>query len=233
MIANEPVLSRESVEEQGFAIVSNVLNGEEISSLAMHCEEMDRLHGRAGARHLMKDPVIAALARKHCLIALAESVLGAGARSFKATLFDKSPESNWLIAWHQDTALPLLERRDTPGWGPWSVKEGITYAHAPASALRKILALRLHLDNSTELNGPLRVLAGTHTRGILSDDEVDGLVKELPQRTCLVPKGGVLIMRPLLIHASSKSVTAASRRVLHIEYAPTSPIAQGLQLAIA
>jgi ectoine hydroxylase-related dioxygenase (phytanoyl-CoA dioxygenase family) len=98
---------------------------------------------------------------------------GSGAFPYHATLFDKSPTSNWLVVWHQDTALPLRERKALAGWGPWSVKEGVNYAHAPASALRQVLALRVHLDDSTEHNGPLRVLPGTHTRGVLSDEEIE------------------------------------------------------------
>ena len=74
----------------------------------------------------------------------------------RATLFDKSPDSNWLVVWHQDTALPLVERKDLPGWGPWSTKEGVLYAHAPSQALSQVLALRVHLDDSTSVNGPLR-----------------------------------------------------------------------------
>ena len=35
---------------------------------------------------------------------------------FRATLFDKSPQANWLVVWHQDTALPLRRRLDISGW---------------------------------------------------------------------------------------------------------------------
>jgi hypothetical protein len=65
--------------------------------------------------------------------------------------------------------LPLKERREGPGWGPWSVKDGVIYAHAPESALSQVLALRLHRNDSVPENGPLRVLPGTPTFGVLSD----------------------------------------------------------------
>ena len=102
------------------------------------------------------------------MIDLAREVLGPDAFPFRATLFDKSPTANWLVVWHQDTALPLRERIDQPGWGPWSIKEGIDYAHAPATALSQVLALRVSCDDSTVDNGPLRVLPRTHTLGVLS-----------------------------------------------------------------
>jgi len=84
---------------------------------------------------------------------------------------------NWLVPWHQDTALPLEERRDAPGWGPWSVKSGITYAHAPARALARVVALRLHLDDSRSDNGPLRVIPGTHRLRVLTDADIDEVVQ--------------------------------------------------------
>src|SRR5271168_2434026 len=113
----------------------------------------------------MRHQAVAAFAHDSRLLQLAQSVLGHGAFPFRATLFDKSATANWLVVWHQDTALPLRECRETPGWGPWSVKDGVIYAHAPASALSQVLALRVHLDDSAAENGPLRVLAGnSHSR---------------------------------------------------------------------
>lgn len=182
-------------------------------------------------RHAMRNLNVATLARDSRLVALAQEVLGSGAIPFRATLFDKSPTSNWLVVWHQDTALPLSERLHIPGWGPWSVKDGVIYAHAPASALEQILALRLHLDDSLAENGPLRVLPGTHTRGVLSDDALHELSAQITAVDCIVPRGGILAMRPLVVHASSKSQSDAPRRVLHIEYAASLSIAEGLELA--
>jgi hypothetical protein len=100
-------------------------------------------------------------------VAPERSCLGESAFPFRATLFDKSPQQNWLVVWHQDTALPLCGHRDVAAWGPWSIKEGIVCAHAPAHALEQVLAIRVHLDDSNEENGPLRVLPGTHRRGVL------------------------------------------------------------------
>ena len=162
---------------------------------------------------------------------IAREILGEGAFPFRATLFDKSATANWLVVWHQDTALPLLQRHETPGWGPWSVKDGVQYAHAPASALERVVALRVHLDDSTSENGPLRVLPGTHTLGVLTDEGIHDLSTRVPEAECLVPRGGVLAMRPLIVHASSKAQSKMPWRVLHIEYA--RPDADGLELAIA
>jgi ectoine hydroxylase-related dioxygenase (phytanoyl-CoA dioxygenase family) len=181
----------------------------------------------------MQLPVVAELARDARLLTLARSVLGAQGVPYRATLFDKSADANWLVIWHQDTALPLLRQEDRTGWGPWSTKFGVIYAHAPTAALNRVLALRVHLDDSTPSNGPLRVLPGTHHLGVLSDADVAALAQRSEPVDCLIGRGGVLGMRPLTVHASSKSRSDAPRRVLHIEYAEAMTIEPGFELAVA
>jgi|SRR5580700_7270102 ectoine hydroxylase-related dioxygenase (phytanoyl-CoA dioxygenase family) len=224
---------QERVSIDGFAVIPNVLSESEIAGLQAMLDQSELPRSRAGMRHAMRNASVATLARDSRLIAMAREVLGSAGIPFRATLFDKSPASNWLVVWHQDTALPVRERREVPGWGPWSIKDGVIYSHAPAGALEQVLALRLHLDDSVAENGPLRVLPGTHTLGVLSDEALHDLSTQIAAVDCPVRRGGILAMRPLVVHASSKSQSNAPRRVLHIEYAVSSAIADGLELAIA
>jgi ectoine hydroxylase-related dioxygenase (phytanoyl-CoA dioxygenase family) len=222
-----------SVHDQGFAIIPGVLAPGDFDHLITEMNEPGIHRSRAGVRHAMRLSHVNALARDERLLGMARRILGNDAMPFKATIFDKSTTANWLVVWHQDTALPLKNRHDNPEWGPWSVKDGVTYAHAPAHALERVLALRVHLDDSMAENGPLRVLPGTHVRGVLTDNAIHDLSTQIQAVDCPVPKGGVLAMRPLIVHASSKSLTDYPRRVLHIEYAKTAMIADGLELALA
>src|SRR5260370_40029338 len=107
------------------------------------------------------------------------------------------------------------------------------YAHATASALCGVLALRVHLDDSTEHNGPLRVLPGSHKNGLLSDNAIHELAARVAAVTCVIPTRGILAMRPLLVHSSSKSRDGTSRRVVHIEYSASISVGDGLELATA
>ncbi|HET9838905.1 MAG TPA: phytanoyl-CoA dioxygenase family protein [Candidatus Angelobacter sp.] len=239
MIARDQVIENlqnaawlQQVGQDGYAILPNIVNGEELQQFISALEHSISRRTRAGVRHLLRTPEVSGLANAPRLSTLAKQVLGDDAFPFRATLFDKSPDSNWLITWHQDTALPLTEKKEIAGWGPWSVKEGVTYAHAPASALEQVLAIRLHLDNSTEENGPLRVIPGSHHDGVLTDREIEAFVSNAHPATCLVEKDGVILMRPLIIHASSKSRSETPRRVLHIEYATLNTVPLPLQLAI-
>ena len=219
--------------DAGFAIVPEVFDGAEIDAISHELGGEFLQRSRAGARHLLSVPIVAALAKDPRLTALATEVLGCEPVPFSATLFDKSSDANWLVVWHQDRALPLMERRETPGWGPWSEKAGVIYAHAPAAALSKVVALRVHLDDSTPENGPLRVLPATHTLGVLSDTQIQEAARRIEPVTCIVGRGGVIAMRPLIVHASSKVSAAAARRVLHFEYAAAAMFDEGLRLRAA
>lgn len=222
-----------SIDQTGFAIIPAVLKKEEIETLLENLASLESQRTRAGIRHLLGRPAIAQIATDPRMLGIAQSILGPDAFPFRATLFDKSPDANWLITWHQDTALPLQEKHEAHGWGPWSVKEGVIYAHAPAQALEKVIALRLHLDDSTVENGPLRALSGTHHGGVLTDQQVEAAASKIAPTTCIALQGGVIVMRPLIIHASSKSESAIPRRVLHIEYATPAAVSTPLQLAIS
>lgn len=217
----------------GFAILPGVFERREMETISRELASETLRRSRAGARHLLSVPTIAKMAKDSRLLAMAAETLGCEPVLFGATLFDKSSDANWLVVWHQDTALPLVERRDTPGWGPWSEKSGVIYAHAPATALASVVALRVHLDDSTPENGPLRVLPATHALGVLSDAQIQDAARRIDPVTCAVGQGGVIAMRPLIVHASSKVTAAASRRVLHFEYAAAATFDEDLRLRAA
>jgi hypothetical protein len=225
--------SCDSIQRNGFAILPAVFSEDRIDLTLTEISHSSPSRSRAGIRHALRLAPVEQIANEAPLIDLAREVLGLEAFPFRATLFEKSQTANWLVVWHQDTALPLHQRLDIPGWGPWSVKGGIDYAHAPSVALSQILSLRVHLDHSTLENGPLKVLPRTHDLGVLSVDKIQELTKEISAVDCTCPKGGMVAMRPLLVHASSKSQIEMPRRVLHIEYAASESIASPLRLARA
>lgn len=215
--------------KDGFQIIEGVLSEAECDRLSEHlCTD----ESRAGFRHLMSDPFVLALAFDERLKAITTNISGRPLIPYKATLFQKTGKANWLVPWHQDTTLPLESPPEGDGWGPSSVKDGISFAHAPTLALSNILALRVHLDASTRQNGPLKVIPGSHHERIVDDGEFGEWAKK-DSSVCLVGKGGVIAISPLLVHASSKCTDNQPRRVLHIEYATEIEIANGVKLAIA
>ena len=133
--------------------------------------------------------------------------------------FDKHAASNWAVAWHQDLSIAVARRpapADEPeGFGPWSTKEGVVHVEPPAALLAGMLTVRVHLDDADAGNGALRVRPGSHGAGRLADpSEWVGP----PEETLCVRAGDAVLMRPLLLHASSKAETPTRRRVLHVEF---------------
>src|SRR5882762_8822458 len=180
---------KDAIEQHGYFVFSPRFSPQELRPLQDAFGGIKR--SRAGIRHALRIEAVASIAPDPRLFEIAKEVLGGAVVPYHATLFEKSPDANWLVVWHQDTALPLRERKDVTGWGPWSVKEGITYAHAPASALSKVLALRLHLDDSTRANGPLRLLPSTHGLGVLADDALHDLSQRISPTDCIAGQGAI------------------------------------------
>ncbi|MBX7053902.1 MAG: phytanoyl-CoA dioxygenase family protein [Pyrinomonadaceae bacterium] len=214
----------------GFAVFENIFNENECDILKLHLDDRSK---RAGVRHLFGDAVVQSVATDPRLLSIARDFLDSEPVPFKATLFDKSESSNWLVVWHQDRVLPVRSRTSETGWGPWTVKGGIQFAQAPFWAMNEVIALRLHLDPSTEDNGPLKVIPGSHSLGLVDQNEVVRYASKSSHVTCTVGKGGVIAMKPLLIHSSSKSTSPEPRRVLHIEYATRLRLSETIQLALS
>ena len=221
------------MQDVGFAIHDAVLAAHECDRLVASVEQESRRRGRAGARNLMARPFIAALANDERLLRIATRSLGSPAVPFRATLFEKSAAANWHVLWHQDRALPLAGHHESNDWGPWTHKAGVLYALAPAWALERVVALRLHIDDCVAHNGPLRVIPASHTTGVLSADVIRATVTQRHAKTCVVGRGGILAMRPLLLHSSMKARSANPRRVIHIEYADSLDLANGVRLCVA
>jgi hypothetical protein len=220
------------VLDKGHQVVNGIFTAAEMRDVVAPLSNARLDRTKAGARHLLRVPVVQHMADDPRLVRLARRFLGSSATPFRATLFDKSPKANWLVPWHQDTALPLRRQVPDEEWGPWSTKAGVLYAHAPAWALEEVVALRVSLDDSLAENGPLRVLPNTHRSGVLTDAQIERLAREVKPVECVAPSGSVVAMRPLIVHASSKSASDRSRRVLHIEYATAVDLGPGIELAV-
>lgn len=215
-----PVLS-EVLARNGFAIVPGAVEPAAVDVLLAAIGPLAEAVGRTrgGARHLLREvPAVRALARSAAVRGVAEAALGPGAFAVRGLLFDKTPGANWKVVWHQDLTIAVRERREVPGFGPWSEKESVPHVQAPAELLARMVAVRVHLDDCTEANGPVRVLPGSHRDGRLSAADVDARRAEAEEVVCTVPRGGILTFHALLLHASSPARAPAHRRVVHLEY---------------
>ena len=203
------------LEQDGFAVVPACLDEAAVDRL---CEQFDDT--RYAQRNLLSVPSVLGLAMSRPVRELIEPFLGPRCFAVRGIFFNKTRGSNWKVMWHQDLTIAVREREDVDGFGPWTVKAGVLHVQPPPDIMSGILAIRLHLDESGLENGPLRVIAGSHREGRLSAEQIASWEKK-NSVICAVPKGGALLMRPLLLHASSACVISKSRRVIHLEFAAT------------
>ena len=210
--------------EHGFAVIENCYPQADCAHIGL---QLDKITG-AGSRCLLKNQWCQTLAvslkdRAVSTIPELQSLV-----PIQCTFFNKSSSSNWFVAFHQDRSIPVGAGVSENKWPGWSRKEGMTFIHGPDKLLAQMVALRLHIDDSAPDNGPLRVIPDSHRSGTLSLEDINVLRDSSVDQQLTVDKGGVVAMRPLLLHASPKSRTMDSRRVLHFLFGPPS-LPEGLE----
>ncbi len=217
-----------AVEQDGFALVEGVVSDSVVDMLLPALAAVDQSSTAAvqkrGSLHAIRNllevvPEVERLARSPEMRALVEPIIGKSAFAVRGILFDKVPEANWKVAWHQDLTIAVREQREAPGFGPWSEKAGIVHVQPPASVLEHMITVRLHLDACGPDNGPVQVIPGSHRVGRLAVEEIAQWRQAAEPVLCTSDRGGVLLMRPLILHASSPARVPGHRRVVHIEFA--------------
>jgi len=177
-------------------------------------------NGGPGSRRLLDEAWCAHLAGALRGNAKMNSLLPRNAVAVQCTLFDKSPITNWLVALHQDLSIPVKSRVDSPECSGWSEKEGQMYVQPPVVVLEQLVAVRIHLDDCLVESGALRVVPESHSQGRLSPERAEELRRQNGETVVPVARGGALVMRPLILHASSKATELRQRRVLHFVFGP-------------
>ncbi|MEW6307286.1 MAG: phytanoyl-CoA dioxygenase family protein [Verrucomicrobiota bacterium] len=215
---------RAKLEQDGFAILRGVVAPEETARLrdlfALLDVSVPGSRRGGGIRNLLTQvPEVRALADSSAIRSLLAPVLGANAHPVRGLFFDKTPAANWKVPWHQDLFIAVKQRRDAPGFSAWSTKSGLVHVQPPVEVLQQMLTLRLHLDDCGESNGALRVLPGSHREGKLSANAIKRWRERVEPVACVVNSSDAVLMRPLLLHASSPAVSPANRRVIHLEFA--------------
>ena len=150
--------------------------------------------------------------------AAATALLGPGCQPVRATLFDKTVGANWALGWHQDRTIALAERIETPGFGPWSRKDGMLHVEPPFDLLELMVTLRVHLDAVGPDNAPLRIAPGSHRLGRLPEAEIDAAVARCGTHDCLAARGDIWAYATPILHASKAAKAPARRRVLQVDY---------------
>jgi len=205
------------LDKNGFEIIEGVYSQKEIEDI-LKLLSTKNLEDQFGVREfLVKHPDIREKVFTKKLIEIIQTISSNCDKSIKSIYFNKPPTTNWIVNWHQDLTINLANRKEIKDYKNWRVKEERTVVQPDLKFLEQIFTIRIHLDDCKIDNGALRIIKGSHRKGIIqiSDWMVDKPGTEI---ICEVNKGGILIMKPLTLHASLRTENQKNRRVIHIEF---------------
>lgn len=219
---------------EGFTIVENVFSSPEIEAMLQCINKADtsrptfrKTNDLFAVRQFFKEvPEVLPLVFTEAFNRIANNIFGKDYFVVKSIYFDKPGASNWFVSYHQDLTISVKEKSNMEGFGPWTVKQNQYAVQPPLSILENNFTVRIHLDDTDEHNGALRVIPGSHLKGIYRPDTIDWC--SAVEAVCAVPRGGIMFMKPLLLHASSRTTNNNQRRVIHIEFS-NQPLPEPLQ----
>lgn len=215
---------RTQIEDTGFVTINNVFSEGKIGKILQLINQADssRKTFRKSAdlfaiRQFLKEvPAIVKLILNDEFKLLIHDLFGWGYFIVKSIYFDKPEQSNWFVSYHQDLTISVDRKVELDDYSKWTVKQDQFSVQPPLDILKQIYTVRIHLDDTDENNGALKVVPTSHLKGVYRAEDIDW--SNETEHICDVPRGGVMIMKPLLLHSSSRTTNNNKRRVIHIEF---------------
>lgn len=215
-----------SLEESGFELHPGIFDSAEIERFGVEADRLSAAAGSASVRFLTeRSPFFRSVSTSDRIRAF----VGANRVLVRSILFDKTPEENWPVLWHQDLTIAVEEEKEVEGYTNWSVKEEVPHVQPPLSVLEGMITVRIHLDETPAENGALCVLPESHRHGRIDPASIPSEVEKGGRYVCACGPGDVLLMSPLILHSSPRSKQPGRRRVLHFEYAVANSLHPSLR----
>lgn len=213
--------------EYGFAVINNVFSKQELEEINTVLQSIDtskenfrKSEDLFAIRQFLKEvPEIKDLIFNENIRKVVKEIFGEKYFVVKSIYFDKPETSNWYVAYHQDLTISVDKKLELPGFGPWTTKQNQFAVKPPVNVLENIYTIRIHLDDTDENNGALKVVPKSHAKGIYRPETIDWTVET--EEICNVEKGGIMLMKPLTLHGSNRTTNGKKRRVIHIEFSDT------------
>ncbi|WP_411812313.1 phytanoyl-CoA dioxygenase family protein [Chryseobacterium scophthalmum] len=215
---------KNSIIENGFTVINNIFSENEIEKISEVIQNIDtsketfrKSEDLFAIRQFLKEiPDVKEFIFNDNVKEIIKEIFGEKYFTVKSIYFDKPEKSNWYVAYHQDLTISVDKKVELENYGPWTTKQNQFAVQPPLEILENIFTIRIHLDDTDENNGALKVVPKSHSKGIYRPETIDWNVET--ENICSVEKGGLMIMKPLLLHGSNRTTNGKKRRVIHIEF---------------
>lgn len=215
---------QEEINSRGFTVINGIYTVEETDKIAkaIDAANADRSNFRKSEdlfaiRQFLKEiPDLKDLIFTATLKNIIDQLFGPEYFLVKSIYFDKPENSNWFVAYHQDLTISVNRKAEIAGFGPYTNKHNQFAVQPPLNILENNFTIRIHLDETNEENGALKVIPDSHSKGIYRPENIDWATEN--EVSCNVKRGGIMIMRPLLLHSSGRTNNNKKRRVMHLEF---------------
>lgn len=212
------------IEENGFTVINHIFSDAEIQRISEVIRNTDpsretfrKSEDLFAIRQFLKEiPEVKDLIFNEKMKTVISEIFGDRYFVVKSIYFDKPETSNWYVAYHQDLTISVHQKMQLEGFGPWTTKQNQFAVQPPQDILENIYTIRIHLDNTDENNGALKVVPGSHAKGICRPETIDWTFET--EAICNVEEGGIMIMKPMILHGSNRTTNGKKRRVIHIEF---------------
>ena len=214
---NSQIIPTEIIDQyhrNGYVVVTNAIDPELVQETSRHIDWLQQKHSDLRPENLhhrlvASDPFWVRLISDDRLLDIAEAFIGSNIALFASHYISKPPIEGRPVLWHQDGSY----------W-PLQPMEAVT--------------LWLAVDDSTQENGCMQVIPGTHvtqlqemksrpdTPSVLGSGIAEELVDTAKAVDVIVEAGGVSVHHPNLIHGSNPNTSSRRRAGLTIRYIPTS-----------
>ncbi|MBB6238554.1 ectoine hydroxylase-related dioxygenase (phytanoyl-CoA dioxygenase family) [Pedobacter sp. AK013] len=218
------MVKERELKELGFSVIDDVFTDQEVEDILTIINKADstketfrKSDDLFAIRQFLKEvPETIDLIFNHKLKHIVKEVLGEDYFLVKSIYFDKPETSNWFVSYHQDLTISVNQKLEIAGFGPYTNKHKQFSVQPPLNILESNSTIRIHLDNTNEENGALKVIANSHSKGIYRPETINWDIEK--ETSCNVERGGVMIMKPLLLHSSNRTTNNQKRRVIHLEF---------------
>ncbi|WP_426327522.1 phytanoyl-CoA dioxygenase family protein [Pedobacter sp. R-06] len=218
------VVKGREIQELGFSVVDHVFTDQEVEDILAAINRTDstketfrKSDDLFAIRQFLKEvPETIDLIFNHKLKHIVKELFGEDYFLVKSIYFDKPETSNWFVSYHQDLTISVNQKVEIAGFGPYTNKHNQFAVQPPLDILESNFTIRIHLDDTNEENGTLKVIANSHSKGIYRPETINWSIEK--EMSCNVERGGVMIMKPLLLHSSSRTSNNKKRRVIHLEF---------------